>query len=72
MSSRELKPRMLGLLPCQLNAPAPSVMPGALRNASFSELTPRSSSNSFDSVAIDCGVSRMLSLSFASALSSRR
>ena len=67
-----MKPRIVGLLPCQLNSPAPSVMPGTLRSASFNDVMPRSSSSSFVSVAIDCGVSRMLSLSFDSELSSTR
>jgi hypothetical protein len=61
---------MFGLLPCQLNSPAPSVMPGTLRNASVSDITARSSINCPVITAMLCGVSCRLSVSFDNELCS--
>ncbi len=63
---------MFGLLPCQLNSPAPSVMPGTVLSASFNVVMPRSSSSLRGTVTIDCGTSRSGSVSFVSELSSTR
>jgi hypothetical protein len=64
MSLRVVKPRRMMLLPWKLVSPAPRLMPGTVRSASFKVVAARSSSSVRVTVVIACGVSTIDSVSF--------